>query len=95
MTKKLSLELDTLSVESFETSAARDRNGTVHAYDVTAGCHPTPPEYECTCADSCLCPTNAYYCATVHATVISCDYSYNGSCAYDTKAACGESVDIC
>ena len=96
MKQKLTLELEALAVDSFETSAAKGVNGTVHGYDVTAGCHPTPPEYECTCAASCLCPTNAYYCATVHATVISCDYTYNGSCGYDTKGSCSEvSVDIC
>jgi hypothetical protein len=41
-------------------------------------CEPTPARYDlpCTCDDD--------YCATVHATVISCDCSYNGSCKYDT-----------
>jgi hypothetical protein len=98
MKKKLNLELEALAVDSFETSAAANGNGTVHAHDATTVCHPTPPEYEgdCTCVDSCLCPTNAYYCATVHATVISCDYTYNGSCGYDTKGTCSAvSIDIC
>ncbi|MFL5386048.1 MAG: hypothetical protein ACJ8GN_26330 [Longimicrobiaceae bacterium] len=86
MKKKLSLELEALAVDSFETSAAAGGRGTVHGRDGDP--EPTPPEYEadCTCYDSCLCPTNAYYCATVMATVISCDYTANGSCLYDTGA---------
>jgi hypothetical protein len=97
MKKKLSLELEALAVDSFETSTATDGNGTVYGHDGSAGCQPTPPDYApCTCYDSCLCPTNAYYCATVHATVISCDYTYNGSCGYDTRNTCGgESINIC
>jgi hypothetical protein len=97
MKKKLSLELEALAVDSFETSTAAGGNGTVHGHDDgSAGCQPTPPDYApCTCYDSCLCRTNAYYCATVHATVISCDYTYNGSCAYDTGNTCGgESIDV-
>jgi len=95
--KKLSLELEALAVDSFETSANADGHGTVHAHDATTVCQPTPPDYaDCTCYRSCLCPTNAYYCATVHATVISCDYTYNNSCGYDTKDTCGgESINIC
>jgi hypothetical protein len=93
MKKKLSLALEALAVDSFETSAGDAVRGTVRGRESDED--PIPVGGGCTCDDSCLCPTNAYYCATVHATVISCDYSYNGSCAYDTKAACGESVDIC
>jgi len=95
MKKKLSLELEALAVDSFETSAGTGPRGTVNAHDASAGCQPTPPEYaDCTCYASCLCPTNAYYCATVMATVISCDYTYNGSCAYDTWNTCqGDSFD--
>ena len=82
MKKKLNLELEALAVDSFETSAAGDGRGTVHGQAALAP-QPTPPVYaDCTCAYSCLCPSNAYYCATVHATVISCDYTYNGSCKY-------------
>jgi hypothetical protein len=94
--KKLSLDLDALAVDSFETGAPRPLHGTVRGHAIVAP-QPTPPEYEaCTCYASCLCPTNAYYCATVRATVISCDYTYNGSCAYDTYTTCGnQSLDIC
>jgi hypothetical protein len=93
MKKKLNLQLDSLAVDSFETSAATDGTGTVRALESDTD---DPIEQApCTCFASCLCPTNAYYCATVHATVISCDYTYNGSCQY-TKHTCGGiSCNIC
>ena len=100
MKKKLSLELEALAVDSFETSAGAGAHGTVHAHDGSAGCQPTPPQVDdCTCVDSCLCPSNAYYCATVRETAISCDYTFNGSCLYDTgltSVTCGGySCNIC
>jgi hypothetical protein len=80
MTKKLTLELDALSVESFPTSAVpAEPRGTVRG----AG-------DDCTCVESCLCPTNAYYCATAPATVVSCTYTQNVSCQYDSyDDSCG------
>ena len=87
MKKKLSLELDALTVDSFETSPAGSARGTVRgreSEEETELCIPA----DCTCVDSCLCPTNAYYCATVQETVISCDYTYNGSC-HLTAVTCG------
>ena len=95
MKKKLTLELEALVVDSVETSPGAAGRGTVHGQDATTVCQPTPPEYEpdCTCVESCLCPSNAYYCATVMATVISCDYSENNSCEYNntglTSVTCG------
>jgi hypothetical protein len=76
--KKLSL--DSLAVDSFATTEAPARaRGTVRA-----------AADDCTCVASCLCPTNAYYCATVMATVVSCAYTANVSCAYDTNDdSCG------
>lgn len=94
MRKKLTLELEALAVDSFETSPGAGGRGTVQGQEV----EPTPPVYAapCTCYASCLCPSNAYYCATVRATAISCDYTYNGSCKYDTYTACGgDSINIC
>ncbi|HEX6746359.1 MAG TPA: hypothetical protein VF092_03515 [Longimicrobium sp.] len=78
MRKKLKLE--SLDVDSFPTTGVRAKErGTVRG----AG-------DDCTCVDSCPCPTNAYYCATVMATVISCAYTENASCAYDTQdESCG------
>ena len=78
--RRKKLSLDTLAVDSFPTTevpaAAR---GTVRA----AG-------DDCTCVESCLCPTNAYYCATAPATVVSCGYTANASCAYDSyDDSCG------
>ena len=91
MKKKLTLEVEALAVDSFETSDAGQARGTVQGLgsdpELTAECG------DCTCVDSCLCPTNAYYCATVMATAISCDYSENNSCEYNntglTSVTCG------
>jgi len=87
MRKKLSLELDGLRVDSFETSPREEEaRGTVHARELEL--QPTPPDvYDdaavaCTCAASCPCPTAAYHCATVRFTAISCNYTYNASCYY-------------
>jgi hypothetical protein len=80
MKKKLSLELESLAVDSFETSAANDGHGTVHGQAALAP-QPTPPEYaDCTCAYSCLCKTAYYHCGTGHYTIYSCDYTANASC---------------
>lgn len=78
MRKKLSLE--SLSVDSFATTANTEaKRGTVRA-----------AADDCTCNYSCLCRTAAYYCATVMATVVSCTYTANVSCDYDTNAdSCG------
>ena len=88
--KKLSLEIEALAVESFDTTAAASgRPGTVRGHDdslIGGGDDPMPtPPVEvdaCTCNDSCLCPTNAYYCATAPATMVSCQYTHNVSCEY-------------
>jgi hypothetical protein len=65
--------------------------GTVRGHEAVVDPQPTPPEYEaCTCYASCLCPTNAYYCATAPATVVSCTYTNNASCQYDSyDDSCG------
>ncbi len=73
------LKLESLDVDSFPTTDVPKERGTVRG----AG-------DDCTCLYSCLCPTNAYYCATVMATVVSCAYTANVSCEYDTKDdSCG------
>ena len=88
--RKTRLDLDALSVESFATTREESgTRGTVRGQLHTDACDTTPPPGEvdgCTCADSCLCPTNAYYCATAPATAVSCAYTYNQSCYYDTDA---------
>lgn len=79
MRKKLSLELDGLRVDSFETSPReKEERGTVLANAAA-----------CTCFASCLCRTAYYYCGDGYHTIYSCDYSYNQSCGYDTNAGCG------
>jgi hypothetical protein len=86
--KKTRLDLDALSVDSFATTADEiGARGTVRG---NVDPEPTPPQYEdeCTCAASCPCPTNAYHCATVRYTAISCTYTYNISCVYDSKEVC-------
>lgn len=79
MTKQ-KLSLDALVVDSFPTGdVPAAGRGTVRG----AG-------DDCTCLDSCLCPTNAYYCATAPATFVSCTYTNNASCEYDTNVdSCG------
>lgn len=69
MRKKLRLELDAVSVDSFATSDAMDaRRGTVEA------------QAPCTCWRSCACPSAIYWCADIAETVYSCDYTQNASC---------------
>lgn len=90
--KKLSLELDALTVDSFETGAALPRHGTVRGHRDP---QPTPPvQVDCTCLASCLCPTHAFYCATVRQTAISCDYTFNDSCVYGTFSAGDPAVSV-
>jgi hypothetical protein len=82
MKTKLSLDLDTLAVETFATTPAEaDARGTVRAHDDS---EPTPPAYDdkCTCDYSCLCKTAYYHCGTGPHTIHSCHYTYNLSCYY-------------
>ena len=74
MKKKLSLELEALAVDSFETSAASNANGTVHGAA-------TQPVDHCTCDASCACPSAYFYCNTGAAhTNYSCNFTNNVSC---------------
>jgi hypothetical protein len=70
MARKLSLDVDALAVESFETDGgAHEARGTVEANAVP-----------CTCAKTCACPSALYYCGTIAFTAYSCDYTFNDSC---------------
>ncbi|HEV7588442.1 MAG TPA: hypothetical protein VGO40_10035 [Longimicrobium sp.] len=81
MGPKRKLDLDGLAVDSFETTAAPDdARGTVRAHENGDVPTPTPPEYACTCAATCLGKTNYYYCGTGHYTIYSCDFTVNASC---------------
>jgi hypothetical protein len=78
MRKKLSLELDGLSVESFETADAHVGGpGTVRGAEDQA---PAPAAFGCTCANTCLCKTAYYFCGDGYHTLYSCDYTHNESC---------------
>ena len=78
MKKKLSLELDGLSVESFATDAAAgDGIGTVRGAENDKE---AAARAACTCFASCLCPTAYYWCGDGYHTIYSCDYSANVSC---------------
>jgi hypothetical protein len=79
MNRKLSLELDTLSVESFETSApAAGAPGTVRAAEDESA---APDYFDCTCFNTCVCKTAYYWCGDGYATLYSCNYTHNESCA--------------
>jgi hypothetical protein len=86
MTKKLSLELDALSVESFETAGAPGEGvGTVHAAEDESE---APNYFDCTCANTCLCKTAYYWCGDGYQTIYSCNYTNNESC-YISQACTG------
>lgn len=75
MPKKLSLDVDALSVDSFETAGAGEEGGTVKGREVG-----------CTCYDSCVCRTAPYYCAPGAYTFGSCNYTQNESCTVEPTA---------
>ncbi|HEX2204602.1 MAG TPA: hypothetical protein VHG91_14935 [Longimicrobium sp.] len=81
--EKRKLSLDALSVSSFETSPAMDdgERGTVRAHADTAKAAEGAAK-DCTCGNSCLCPSAYYYCGTGPQTIYSCDYTFNRSCVY-------------
>ena len=78
MKKKLSLELDGLSVESFQKAGAPEEGvGTVRAAEDESD---APAYYDCTCAYSCVCKTAYYWCGDGYQTLYSCNYTNNESC---------------
>ena len=78
MTKKLSLELDALSVESFETASGTGESaGTVRAAEDDSE---APAYFDCTCNNTCLCKTAYYWCGDGYHTIYSCNYTNNESC---------------
>jgi hypothetical protein len=81
MRPRRKLDLEGLAVDSFETTAApADGRGTVRAHESGDVPTPNPPEYPCTCAATCLCKTNYYYCGTGEHSIYSCDFTVNASC---------------
>jgi hypothetical protein len=83
--KKLNLDLDALSVDSFETDAAADSTGTVRGQTIPIdtqdpdACGPTWVSCNRTC-DSCL---------------DTCDASCNGTCAYTCDPCGQDTLDGC
>ncbi|HVG45146.1 MAG TPA: hypothetical protein VM890_10465 [Longimicrobium sp.] len=81
MRRKLTLDLDALSVHSFDTTSADGAaRGTVLGAESPTT---TPPADDCTCDKSCACPSAYFYCNTGPAyTNYSCNYTKNASCLY-------------
>ena len=78
MMKKLNLELDSLSVESFETASGTGEGaGTVRAAEDGGE---APAYFDCTCHNTCLCKTAYYWCGDGYHTIYSCNYTNNESC---------------
>lgn len=75
--KKLSLDLDRLSVESFATDAVEEVTGTVRGAEDGGE---AAARAACTCFASCLCPSAYYWCGEGYHTIYSCDYTANASC---------------
>lgn len=70
MKKKLTLNVDALTVASFPTAEeAAQAPGTVHGQAAA-----------CTCHASCDCPSAYYWCGDGYHTLYSCDYTKNESC---------------
>jgi len=75
MRGKLSLKLEDLSVDSFDTSVSRKENGTVYG------------EQQCTCPSACTCPG----CPTCDASCNgTCDNTCPYSCDDATCVTCEE-----
>lgn len=72
--KKLRLQAESLSVESFRTGAEVRAPGTVHGRGD-----------DCTWFESCFCDTAYAICGTGPATIHSCTYTYDERCTRDTS----------
>jgi hypothetical protein len=71
--RKLTLDVDRLSVESFATAAATRKTGTVRGHGD-----------DCTWVDSCFCHTAYAVCGTGPQTIYSCTYTNDERCVEDT-----------
>jgi hypothetical protein len=79
--KKLSLDPETLGVESFETAKAPTERGTVVGQ--------APP---CTHALSCMCASGPFQCGGYEFSEYSCDYTLNAYCTWPpaTQHTCAD-----
>lgn len=92
--KKLTLDLDALRVESFDTDRARDERGTVRGNAVTLDENPTCDGGN-TCWDSCDGVCGTYYCVTLdascgqnHSCVWTCGCTHYVTCDGQTCRQC-------
>jgi|tagenome__1003787_1003787.scaffolds.fasta_scaffold20989918_15 hypothetical protein len=98
MKKKLTLELDQLGVESFDTGAAPLPRGTVRGRDYTleVTCKPALCDDSSvgTCDSDCQCPTGFSDCQYVHSCGSDCVWSV---CQYSCQGSCAtcETLDCC
>ena len=67
--KKLTLEAESLRVESFEAGREEDEAGTVLG------------QVDCTHWNTCVCPSSRFRCADSPETLYSCDYTNTSACA--------------
>jgi hypothetical protein len=81
MRNKLRLNLDQLTVDSFDTSAAAQEKGTVFGE-------------QCTCWTNCTCP-GCPTCDNTACGQHTCDASCNGTCDASCNGTCDASCDTC
>lgn len=86
--KKLKLDIEELSVESFRTGVAQEREGTVLGQATTVPCLP-PTRLDDTCWASCVPGCGTYFCATE-------DHSCGEfSCVWTCADSCGPASEPC
>jgi hypothetical protein len=79
MNAKLKLNLDELTVDTFNTETARRPSGTVFGE-------------QCTCYTNCTCPGCPTCYASCNGT---CEASCNGTCGATCNGTCGDSCNYC
>jgi hypothetical protein len=95
MRTKLTLNLDDLTVDSFDTTVAEKQKGTVFGEQCTCptqctcpGCPTCDASCNGTCGGTCEATCNGTCAAT-------CEYVSCGGTCYDQSCGCGDSVDFC
>jgi hypothetical protein len=73
--RKLKLDLDQLTVDSFDTEARAERSGTVFGE-------------QCTCYTNCSCPGCPTCDASCNGTCNTCNASCNGTCDASCNGTC-------
>ncbi|HSU15270.1 hypothetical protein [Longimicrobium sp.] len=89
--KKLTLDLDRIAVESFETVAVPPRDGTVRGFGLTDS---TCVDFGCACDTHQTCETHCACSGDINCSgVQSCDLTH---CMYSCPGTCGgDSCDTC